>query len=258
MTRRCIRLLLIVMLGALPGACSQPFDLKDLPRILVPEPDASPEQPSEDASPPAGEQTAGREENAPAQEEKPPGAEPQAQEPGTSEPVQADEGAGAQTDDEVVAVLDRRLEATLSEYDEQILEEFEKAQAERQAREQPPVGGQEIEAGPEDGTGGDPGQGPEKQAGPLAKADSKPSSPKTGGSPDNERESRQGSPGKKSHSVTPTDIPSGDDDDVVARQLREAAQKEPDPVLREKLWEEYRKYKKQQASVNTPPSTVDH
>lgn len=33
------------------------------------------------------------------------------------------------------------------------------------------------------------------------------------------------------------------DDDVVARQLREAAEKETDPVLKEKLWEEYRKYK---------------
>ena len=41
----------------------------------------------------------------------------------------------------------------------------------------------------------------------------------------------------------PADIPSGDDDDVVARQLREAAMREPDPAIREKLWDEYRKYK---------------
>ena len=41
----------------------------------------------------------------------------------------------------------------------------------------------------------------------------------------------------------PADIPSGSDDDVVARQLREAAMREPDPALREKLWDEYRKYK---------------
>ena len=33
------------------------------------------------------------------------------------------------------------------------------------------------------------------------------------------------------------------DDDVVARQLREAAEKEKDPELKKKLWEEYRKYK---------------
>lgn len=41
----------------------------------------------------------------------------------------------------------------------------------------------------------------------------------------------------------PAGIPSGSDDDVVARQIREAAENEPDPALREKLWEEYRKYK---------------
>ncbi len=33
------------------------------------------------------------------------------------------------------------------------------------------------------------------------------------------------------------------DDDVVARQLREAAEKEQDPLMKEKLWAEYRKYK---------------
>ena len=32
--------------------------------------------------------------------------------------------------------------------------------------------------------------------------------------------------------------------DIVARQLREAAEKETDPVLKEKLWKEYEAYKK--------------
>ena len=41
----------------------------------------------------------------------------------------------------------------------------------------------------------------------------------------------------------PTDIPDGSDDDVVARQIREAAMNESDPELRERLWDEYRKYK---------------
>ena len=43
--------------------------------------------------------------------------------------------------------------------------------------------------------------------------------------------------------IVPDDIPDGQDDDVVAGQIREAAMNEPDPVLREKLWEEYRQYK---------------
>ena len=37
---------------------------------------------------------------------------------------------------------------------------------------------------------------------------------------------------------------SGDDDDIVARQIREAAEKEIDPELKEKLWKEYEEYKK--------------
>jgi len=37
---------------------------------------------------------------------------------------------------------------------------------------------------------------------------------------------------------------SSQDDDIVARQLREAAEKETDPVLKEKLWKEYEEYKK--------------
>ena len=42
---------------------------------------------------------------------------------------------------------------------------------------------------------------------------------------------------------TPDDIEALIDDDIVAKQLREAALAEEDPVLRERLWEEYRKYK---------------
>jgi hypothetical protein len=42
----------------------------------------------------------------------------------------------------------------------------------------------------------------------------------------------------------PPDVGDGKDDDVVARQLREAAMKEKDPAIREKLWQEYRDYKK--------------
>ena len=41
----------------------------------------------------------------------------------------------------------------------------------------------------------------------------------------------------------PDDIPDARDDDIIARQLREAAMAETDPVLREALWEEYRRYK---------------
>jgi hypothetical protein len=42
---------------------------------------------------------------------------------------------------------------------------------------------------------------------------------------------------------TPEDIPITADDDIIAKQLREAALAEEDPQLRERLWEEYRKYR---------------
>lgn len=41
----------------------------------------------------------------------------------------------------------------------------------------------------------------------------------------------------------PDDIPDAQGDDIVAKQLRELAIAETDPELKEKLWEEYKKYK---------------
>ena len=46
----------------------------------------------------------------------------------------------------------------------------------------------------------------------------------------------------------PPDVGDGRDDDIVARQIREAALKEEDPELREKLWDEYREYKRSTGS----------
>lgn len=45
-------------------------------------------------------------------------------------------------------------------------------------------------------------------------------------------------------SKTAADLPDAKDDDIIARQLREAAMQEQDPQLKEKLWEEYRRYKR--------------
>jgi hypothetical protein len=43
----------------------------------------------------------------------------------------------------------------------------------------------------------------------------------------------------------PDDIDDGQGDDIVLRQIRDAAMKERDPILREKLWDEYRRIKGQ-------------
>ncbi len=53
--------------------------------------------------------------------------------------------------------------------------------------------------------------------------------------------SREGAEGSQRH---PKNRYDPKDDDIVARQLREAAEKESDPELKEKLWKEYEQYKK--------------
>jgi hypothetical protein len=51
-------------------------------------------------------------------------------------------------------------------------------------------------------------------------------------------------PPKRGDGAAMADLPDAKDDDIIARQLREAAMQESDPELKEKLWEEYRRYKK--------------
>ncbi|MGD2028751.1 MAG: hypothetical protein PVG86_02340 [Desulfobacterales bacterium] len=53
--------------------------------------------------------------------------------------------------------------------------------------------------------------------------------------------SREGVEGSRNH---PKNRYDPKDDDIVARQLREAAEEETDPELRKKLWKEYENYKK--------------
>lgn len=64
-----------------------------------------------------------------------------------------------------------------------------------------------------------------------------------GGSLPNAAPSNNSASDGNSDKNVPEDIGDGNDDDVVARQIREAAQREQDPELRDKLWDEYRKYK---------------
>ena len=224
MTTHDLRCLLILLLGVWLGACST-LEPERQPRTQTPDSPPSTENQTEDSARSPDEQPS------------------------------KDKQAAATTEDEKVAVLDQQLEETLGRYDEAIHEEFEKAQAERQAH-QPSAAGdvQTPESGSEDMHGAEhPAEAglPERS---VAKAGSPASLPESGGPGDDPDEGSEAHGTQGTHRVPPpADIPSGDDDDVVARQLREAAQSERDPVLREKLWDEYRKYKKQQASVT--PST---
>lgn len=51
-------------------------------------------------------------------------------------------------------------------------------------------------------------------------------------------------PPQRGDNNTATELPDAKDDDIIARQLREAAMQETDPQLKEKLWAEYQRYKR--------------
>jgi len=149
--------------------------------------------------------------------------------------------AAEQTLDEQIAALDAELYAGLGEFDEMLLREQQRVRA---ATPMPQAatggdggsggGGAEGGAGTAGGADGEPGVAVTPGAGP-GRAGTEGASHGVGAGPGKQRQG--GAPG------TPPDIPDGSDDDVVARQLREAAEKETDPELKKKLWEEYRKYK---------------
>lgn len=129
---------------------------------------------------------------------------------------------------ERTAVLDEQLRRGYETFDGFILGERERAQAESNAAGSVAIGGDE-------GVGGGGASADPSRPQTLPESGQQPSGVAVASLP-----TAQGAPSQTF--PPPEDIPSGRDDDVVARQLREAAMSEPDPELREALWEEYRKY----------------
>jgi hypothetical protein len=148
--------------------------------------------------------------------------------------------------------IGKRLDETFGTFDEAVRTAQAQIAKEREAAQG--AGGADEGAGSEEegeagGQGGAGGEGP-KSPGGLE-------------STNKQAQNREGAPGGEpgevigqggvgggasgaagQTNVIPSDIPDGRDDDIVARQIREAAMKETDPELREALWEEYRRYKK--------------
>jgi hypothetical protein len=58
--------------------------------------------------------------------------------------------------------------------------------------------------------------------------------------------------GANGNGALANEIPDGNDDDIVARRLRKAAEQETDPELKDKLWKEYVEYKKDVQRVAAP------
>ena len=140
----------------------------------------------------------------------------------------AQQSAGTMTTSEQAGVLDEQLRRGYEVFDGLILGERERAQAERDSS---PVG---------QGGGGDVGGAGSAASQPQTMPAGSAGGPQQTGIPAGSIPSS--SPPAGETFPPPEDIPSGRDDDVVARQLREAAMREPDPELREALWDEYRNY----------------
>ena len=137
-------------------------------------------------------------------------------------------GSPAVTDAEKTQALGKELEQGFAEFDRVMLSE-QQANNERADQE----GGSEF---PEDDglfADSEPAQSTAEEPLQTAMVDSDPVS----------IEGEMNIP-TRSHSQVPPDLVDAKDDDIIARQLREAAMKEQDPELREKLWDEYRKYKR--------------
>lgn len=142
--------------------------------------------------------------------------------------LEPDWGSDPMTTAERVAVLDRQLEASTGVFDAIIREEQRQQRSSR--REQ---------SSPAQSSGGSGTEGSSGGRNPYEASDEGGYGSvgggiggRSGGAPDN-----------PAVFEAPDDIPSGNDDDIVARQLREAAMREADPEVREALWNEYRKYK---------------
>ena len=153
----------------------------------------------------------------------------------------------AMTRNEQVAALDKSLDEALGEFDEQLLAEEERLAGRTPAERESGRG-----YGGRGGAGGSGQHGPGQQGGSGSSGST--------GNDQSQSTGTQGQGSEKSSSGAgagsgTTSSEERDDprtgtqeiesgyDDIVARQLREAAEKETDPELKKKLWEEYRKYK---------------
>lgn len=161
--------------------------------------------------------------------------------PGTD----ATEASGLlQTETEAMGALDAELSASLSQFDELLLRETEAARSSARSTTWSARHGASGASGQETSAQAS-GQSTQATATGEGVESSEQATNAAKGDASEKVASARGAAGINT-GTTPADIPDGHDDDVVARQLREAAENETDPVLREKLWAEYRKYKNEQ------------
>jgi hypothetical protein len=162
----------------------------------------------------------------------------------------ADPGIPAEQTMDDVAALDRQLDASLAKFDDMLLKEMKKIQSESAGKLQElaqeaaesakrlrekglevDTSGSKSAANAEREPEGEPESGRDKAS---AEGKTGTETVSRGGS----RKAGEGPSNTDQHRTT------YEDDDIVARQLREAAENEKDPELKAKLWKEYEEYKK--------------
>ena len=164
----------------------------------------------------------------------------------------AQEQLASQTKTEQIADLDKSLAEALGEFDEQLLKEDQRIAARMPSERESGNGyngsggsgnsgqygsGQQGGSGQTGTTGNNQGQGTAQSGSASSQGNQGSIQSSTGAGTGVGRKEQQ------DDTRTGTKEISSGYDDIVARQLREAAEKETDPELKEKLWEEYRKYK---------------
>ena len=158
----------------------------------------------------------------------------------------------AQTQSEKTADLDGDFLTALGDFDEMLLKEEGKVAARVPSQRESGASGQSgtTGSGGAPGEEGETGSGEEGEQGMGSEGDAADGIDAGQGDRPGSASGTQSSAGSGGsaidHSVYGAPggkLPPPEDDDIVARQLREAAEKEPDPELKKKLWEEYWKYK---------------
>jgi hypothetical protein len=154
-----------------------------------------------------------------------------------------------QTSEERRAAIDKRLSNSLGSFDAQLRQQQQQVAQERDTRQSAAAANAAANAAAAAAAAEKSGEG----AGSAAVE-----------GPDTDRGGRRGGPAARRHDpsgdlksekaskaddnagngASAREIPDGSDDDVIARRLRQAAQQETDPELKEKLWQEYLDYKK--------------
>jgi hypothetical protein len=167
-----------------------------------------------------------------------PAGSPAAGTRGNAEPAA---GAGARTQAERDAEWEQSFDHSLIAFDERLGRE--QAEIERQAGGRG-RGGSGSAEGKDDvaGNGEEPGNLPATGVTPHEAGSGTDAGGEIGTTG-----SGLGNPTSGPRFPAPEGTPDGRDDDIVAKQLREAAEKETDPQLRAKLWEEYKRYKSRKA-----------